>query len=240
MRIATLARAAAALALAAGCGNAAADDFSTLRLLPQSEFRALSEDLGAAFAYRGITPATPLGVLGFDIGIGVTDTSIEHSSAFRLAGAGGRSSLLIPRLHVHKGLIGRLDIGAFVAGATQIDTTLYGLELRYALLDDTLATPAVALRLAGTRATGTGDLRFSTISADVMVSKKLTAITPYAGGGVVRADSKVSGLPLFSERFDRTRFFAGVNLNLLAANIALEAEKMGDNTSLSAKLGLRF
>jgi len=31
-----------------------------------------------------------------------------------------------------------------------------------------------------------------------------------------------------------------VNLNLLAANLALEAEKMGDNTSLSAKLGFRF
>lgn len=239
MRLATLARAAAA-ALAAACLPATADDFSAIRLLPQAEFRALSEDLGAAFAYRGITPATPLGVLGFDVGVGVTDTSVERSSAFRLAGAGGRSSLLIPRLHVHKGLFARFDVGAFVAGATQVDATLYGLEARYAVIDDTLTSPAVAVRLAGTRATGTGDLRFSTASADVMVSKKLTLVTPYAGGGVVRVDSKVNGAPLFAERFDRTRFFAGVNVNLLALNIALEAEKMGDNTSLSAKLGFRF
>ena len=239
MKPATLARA-AALVLAAGCLPAAAEDFSTIRLLPQSEFRALSEDLGAALAYRGVTPATPLGVLGFDVGVGVTDTSVEHSSAFRLAGAGGRSSLLIPRLHVHKGLPGRFDVGGFIAGATQIDTKLYGLEARYAVIDDTLTTPAIALRLAGTRATGTGDLRISTASADVMISKKLTALTPYAGGGVVRVDSKVNGAALFAERFDRTRVFVGVNLNLLAFNVALEAEKMGDNTSLSAKLGFRF
>lgn len=231
--------AAGAIALALA-GPAAAADFETLRNLPQGEFRALSEDLGAAFAYRGITPATPLGPLGFDIGIGVTDTSVEHSQAFRIAGARGRSSLLVPHLHVHKGLFGRLDVGAFVAAATQVDTTLYGAEIRYAVIDDTLASPAVGLRLAATRATGTGDLRFSTASADVVVSKKLALVTPYGGGGVVRVSSKVSGGFLEEERFNRTRFFAGVNLNLLAANIALEAEKMGDNTSLSAKFGWRF
>jgi hypothetical protein len=34
--------------------------------------------------------------------------------------------------------------------------------------------------------------------------------------------------------------FGGVNVNLLAVNLAFEAEKMGDNVSLSAKLGWRF
>ena len=234
-------RAAVALALAGACLPALADDFPAIRLLPQAEFRALSEDLGAAFAYRGITPATPLGSLGFDVGVGVTDTSVERSSAFRLAGASGRSSLTIPRLHVHKGLPGRFDIGAFVAGASQVDAKLFGAELRYAFLDDTLASPALGLRLAATRATGTGDLRFTTGSADVIVSKKLTLVTPYAGGGVVRVSSKVSGATLLEEeRFNRSRYFVGINANLLAANFAFEAEKMGDNTSLSAKVGFRF
>ena len=233
-------RAGGAIALALACAPAMAEDFSSIRTLPQSEFRALSEDLGAAFAYRGITPATPLGVLGFDVGVGLTSTSVEHSSALQRAGAGSRSTLLIPKLHVHKGLFGRLDVGAFVGGATQVDATLYGLEVRYAFIDDTLTTPALGLRLAGTRTSGTGDLRFTTGSADLVISKKLAVVTPYAGGGVVRVSSKVSGSFLEEERFDRTRAFIGVNLNLLAANLALEAEKMGDNTSLSAKLGWRF
>jgi hypothetical protein len=31
-----------------------------------------------------------------------------------------------------------------------------------------------------------------------------------------------------------------VNLNMALANFAIEAEKMGDNASYSAKIGLRF
>jgi hypothetical protein len=31
-----------------------------------------------------------------------------------------------------------------------------------------------------------------------------------------------------------------VNLNMAFANFAIEAEKMGDNASYSAKIGLRF
>jgi hypothetical protein len=233
-------RAAGAIVLAAAATSAAAADFSDLSLVPQREFRALSEDLAAAFAYRGITPATPLGTLGFDIGVGLTQTKLENSSVFRLAGSSTGSNLLIPSVHVHKGLPARFDIGAFVAGTNDLDAKLFGAELRYAFLDDTLTTPALGLRLAGTRASGTGDLSFSTASLDLVVSKKLTLFTPYGGGGVVRASSKASGAGLEEERFNRTRFFVGLNVNLLAANIALEAEKMGDNTSLSAKLGFRF
>ena len=233
-------RAAGAIVLAAAAGSAGAADFSDLSLVPQREFRALSEDLAAAFAYRGITPATPLGPLGFDIGIGITQTQLENSSVFRLAGSSAGSNILLPRVHVHKGLPARFDVGAFVAGSSDIDARLFGAELRYAFLDDTLTSPAVGLRLAGTKASGTGDLSFSTASVDLLVSKRLTLLTPYGGGGVVRVSSKASVVGLEEERFNRTRFFVGVNLNLLTANIALEAEKMGDNTSLSAKLGFRF
>jgi hypothetical protein len=229
----------APLALAATLPLHAAE-FPTIRSVAQGELRGISEDLGAAFAYKGVTPATPLGLVGFDVGVEVTDTRLENSSFFRRAGGDGESHLTIPKVHVHKGLFGGLDIGAFVGGASQIKATLYGAELRYALLDDGLATPAVGVRLSGTKASGLGDLDVSTAALDLMVSKKFTAITPYAGGGTVRVQSRVRGSSLAEERFNKGRFFAGVNVNLLAANLAFEAEKMGDNTSLSAKVGFRF
>ena len=40
--------------------------------------------------------------------------------------------------------------------------------------------------------------------------------------------------------FNKGRVFGGLNMNLVGANLALEAEKMGGNTSLSAKVGIRF
>ena len=217
-----------------------ANDFPLVRSLAQGEFRALSEDLGAAFAYKGVTPATPLGTLGFDVGVELTDTKLENGSAFRNAGADGKSHMLIPKLHVHKGLPAGFDIGAFVGGSTEINATLFGAELRYAILEDGIATPAVGARLSGTKATGLGDLNVSTMALDAMVSKRFLAITPYAGAGIVRVQSRVSGAGLAEERFNQSRYFAGVNLNLLAANFAVEAEKMGDNNSISAKIGFRF
>ena len=229
----------ASLALAASLPLHAAE-LPLAGSLAQGEFRALSEDLGAAFAYKGVTPATPLGVLGFDVGVELTATNLERSSVFRAAGGESLSRLVIPKLHVHKGLPAGFDIGAFVGGATDVDATLFGAELRYAILDDGLATPAVGARLSGTKATGLGDLEVATVALDAMLSKRFTLVTPYAGAGIVRVQSKVKGSSLAEEKFNQSRFFLGVNLNLLAANFAIEAEKMGDNNSISAKVGFRF
>lgn len=230
----------AAAAFSASALVASAGDFPTVGSLTQDEFRGLSRDLGAAFSYKGITPATPLGALGIDAGLEVTDTKLEHESFFSRAGAGRDSHLVVPKLHVHKGLPGGLDVGAFVGGASQVSAALFGADLRYALLDDGIATPALGVRASGTRATGLGDLRVSTAALDVMASKRFAALTPYAGAGTVRTWSSVSNSTLGKERQNQGRYFAGLNVNLLAVNLAFEAEKAGDNTSLSAKLGLRF
>ena len=223
-----------------GISAAHANDFTTLGALGQGDFHDLSKDLGAAMSYKGVTPATPLGVVGFDVGVEVTDTKLENSAAFSRAGAGSPSHLVMPKLHVYKGLFGGLDIGAFVAGASEVNATLFGADLRYALLDDTLVAPAVALRLSGTKASGLGDLSLATGALDIMVSKKFTALTPYLGAGVMRVQAKARGTGLAQERFDESRVFGGLNANLVGGNFAVEAERTGANTSLSAKLGLRF
>jgi hypothetical protein len=226
-----------ALAAALPCR---AGEFSGIGTLAQDEFRALSKDLGAAFAYKGVTPATPLGPLGFDVGVVVTDTRLENSSLFSRAGAGDQSHLVLPKLQVHKGLPGGFDVGAFVAGASEVDARLVGAELRYAIVDDGLATPAVGLRASGTRVSGLGEVKMATASLDVVASKRFTALTPYVGAGIVRIRSSAGGTVLAEEKVDQGRVFGGLNVNLLAVNVAFEAEKMGENLSLSAKLGWRF
>ncbi len=230
-----LAAACVAAALPAGAGR-----FGPLGDLTQGDLHDLAEDLGAAMAYKGVTPATSLGLLGFDVGVEATDTHLQHSSAFERAGAGGRSDLVVPKVHVYKGLWSGVDIGAFVGGAPQIGATLFGADLRLAILQDTLATPAVALRLSGTKATGTGDLSMGTAAFDVMVSKRLAILTPYGGAGLVRISGSAHNTALADESLNEGRVFAGVNVNFIAANLAFEAEKLGGNTSLSAKFGFRF
>jgi hypothetical protein len=228
------------LAFILGAWPARAGDFASVGALSQDEFARLSRDLGAALSYKGVTPATPLGPIGFDIGVEATDTRIENSPAFERAGAGSHSDLVIPKLHVYKGLFGGLDIGAFIGGAPQVGASVFGADLRYAISDDGLATPAIAVRISGTKAAGLGDMSLATAALDLMASKKFTALTPYVGAGVVRVMTNMRGANLADENFNKGRLFGGLNLNLIGANLAFEVEKTGSNTSLSAKVGLRF
>ena len=97
--------------------SAAAEADTNINLnsfLSQSDFRLLSEDLGAALSYKAVAPAEPLGLTGFDIGLEATATKLEHADIFKRASSGDApSTLVIPKLHIHKGLPLGLDIGAF-------------------------------------------------------------------------------------------------------------------------------
>jgi hypothetical protein len=228
-----------ALAATAACA-AYGSDWSNINTVAQDQFHGIAEDLGAAFAYKGVTPATPLGPLGLDIGVELTGTNIKNSSAFSAAGSGSPSELFVPKIHIYKGLGWGFDIGGFVGGSSNVGATVIGLDVRYAFVDDTLTTPAFAVRLSGTRAQDMGDLSLNTTGLDLMLSKKFTAFTPYGGIGVVHVSSGVTNSNLSEEKFNKGRGFIGMNMNFIGANLALEAEQMGSNASLSAKVGLRF
>lgn len=230
--------AAATLAL---CATAAqAGDLNNIGSLGQADYLRLSKDLGAIVSYKGVTPATPLGIVGIDIGVELTSTQLESKSIFTQAGGSASSSVVVPKLHFYKGLPGGVDIGGFISKVSDANISLFGLEARYAVIDDGITMPAVALRLAGTRENGVSQIDLSTISFDVMVSKKLTLITPFAGVGTVQVKSKPNVGGLAEEKFNQSRVFAGINANFALINVAVEAEKQGDNTSLSAKAGFRF
>jgi hypothetical protein len=220
--------------------SAYGSDLNNIGNITQDQLRGIAEDLGAAFSYKGVTPATPLGPLGLDIGVELTDTNVKNSSAFSAAGGGSPSDLFIPKIHIYKGLGLGFDIGGFFGGSSTVGATLIGLDLRYAFVDDTLTTPAFAVRVSGTRAQDMGDLTMNTAGLDLMISKKLTAFTPYAGIGTVRVQSNVKGTSLGEENFNKGRGFVGLNTNFLGANFAAEYEQMGSNPSISVKLGLRF
>ena len=208
--------------------------------LSQEQFHRLSEDLGATLSYKGVTPATALGLAGFDVGLEISGTGIRHSSVFSQAGGGAPSTLYVPKLHIYKGLVAGLDVGAFVGAISSLNATTYGADLRYAILDDKLAAPAVALRLSGTKSSGGGQVDVSTVAGDLMVSKRLTIVTPYVGAGVVRVSSGAKAGTLSDESFSKSRIFGGFNANFGVLNLAFEAEGMGGNTTLSAKAGWRF
>lgn len=220
----------------------AANDLNNLQALAQAEFRALSEDLGSALSYKPITPAEPLGVTGFDMGIEVTSTKMSKSEqAWKTAtGGSGVSNLYVPKLHIAKGLPLDIDIAAFYSTIPTTNIKLVGAELRYAVLPGGVATPAVAIRGSYTKLNGVDQLAFNTKGLDVSISKGFAMFTPYAGIGQVWVNSTANTGTLAAESFTQSKVFAGLNMNLGLTNIALEGDKTGGTSSYGIKLGFRF
>lgn len=218
-----------------------AANITTLNTLAPDEFKLFSEDLGAALSYKAVIPAEPLGVTGFDLGLEVTSTEMKNSSLWTKASGSSRTSLPLPKLHLHKGLPLNIDIGAFNSAVPSTNIKLFGGELRYAILEGGVAAPAVAIRGSFTKLTGVEQLSFDTKGLDVSVSKGFAMLTPYAGIGSVWVSSTPKGIPaLAKESFRQTKIFAGANVNFGLTNLALEYDKTGAAASYSAKLGFRL
>ena len=222
----------------------AANNIDSLGSLAQSEFRLLSEDLGAALSYKALAPAEPLGITGFDVGVEVTATSLEHSNIFDKATTGsGLSTLPVAKLHVHKGLPFNIDVGGFISSVPSTNIKLMGAELRYAFIEGGVALPAVAVRGTYTRLSGVDELDLNTRSLELTASKGFAMLTPYAGVGKVWTTSTPnlpSPFTLKEESFAQNKLFVGANLNFGLMNFALEGDKTGDATSYGLKLGFRW
>ncbi len=228
--------------LGAAAQPVSAANINNLQALAQAEFRALSEDLGSALSYKPLTPAEPLGITGFDMGIEVTSTKMTKSEQAWKTATGGSSvsNIYVPKLHIAKGLPLDIDVAAFYSAIPTTNIKLFGAELRYAVLPGGVATPAVAIRGSYTKLSGVDQLAFNTKGMDVSISKGFAMFTPYAGIGQVWVSSTANTSNLAGESFTQGKVFAGLNMNLGVTNIVLEGDKTGGTASYGVKLGFRF
>lgn len=234
--------AAIVILLAASGPTLAATNIDQINQLIQQEFRLLSEDLTAVGSYKGVIPATPLGITGFDIGLEVSGTKLANKDAWERATSGSvPGTVYVPKLHLHKGLPAGFDVGAFYTSVPNSNIKLWGAEARYAILEGGVAKPALGLRGTYSKLSGVNELDFHTTGVELLISKGIAIFTPYAGVGRVWTTSEPVGVSNISkEEFSLGKYFAGANLNFGLANLALEADKTGDATSYSAKFGFRF
>lgn len=215
-----------------------ARDISFTNTIGQDAFNSLSKEAGSALGYRNLAPAEPLGISGFDIGVEVSGMNINRNSEYWDAAFGGAASdappyLLIPKLRVRKGLPLGIDVGASYTNIPSSNIRLYGFEVSKAILDGTVATPAVGVRATYTKLTGVEDLSLQTFGFDASVSKGFLFLTPYAGAGMMWIKSDAKGNlkslsidaenPLSVERISIPRIFAGLKISPFPL-IAITAE----------------
>ncbi len=208
----------------------------------QASFRSLSEDLGSVLSYRAQTPAEPLGVLGFDIGIGVTASKLQHVEILnQVTSSTVNSTVYVPTVSAHLGLPFGFDIGAMGASVPDSNAKFFGGELRYAIVKGDTWMPAIGLRGSMTKLTGVDQLSLDTRGIDLSISKGFAIFTPYAGIGKVWISSTPNGVPgLHNEDFSVNKGFIGLGTKILLFNINLEGDRTGEVNSYSLKVGLRF
>lgn len=233
------------LLAAAGAAHAA-NDLEGIGNLRQDQFRNLSEDLGAALSYKAVAPAEPLGILGFDIGVEVSSTTLQHKDIFDQACNNcSLNSLIVPKVHAHKGLPFGIDVGLVYSAVPNSNIKMTGMELRYAIIEGGVAMPALAVRGTYSKLSGVDQMDLSTKGVELTISKGFVMLTPYAGVGQNWVTSTpnttgLGGVPLQEEDFTQTKYYAGLNLNLGLLNLAAELDDTGGAKTASAKLGFRF
>ena len=211
----------------------------------QSEFEDLSRQMGLAIAYRQAAPAETLGLLGFDIGIEVSQAKIDEDDSFWTKVSDDMpSSLYVPKIRVQKGIpfIG-MDIGASYAKIPQSDIKLMGAEIKYGLVEGGVATPAISVRGSYSTLDGIDDFDLSTYGLDLSISKGFAMITPYAGVGQTWIKSEYtnssSGLGLKSEEITETKYFGGVRVALAILMLTFDVEQ-ADVTTYTGRISLGF
>ncbi len=220
-----------------------AQEINQLQTIAQDQFRRLSEDLGAALSYHAQIPAEPLGITGFDIGVGVTATKMQNADILQLVTSDNAdATIYVPTLRVHKGLPAGFDIGLTYASIPGSNIKYTGGELRYAILKGGTASPALAVRGSITKLSGVDQLALDTRGLDISISKGFAFLTPYAGIGRVWVESDPRGTAGFlqTEKFALTKVFVGLGMNFTVLNLNVQADKTGDASSYSLKLGWRF
>jgi hypothetical protein len=221
---------------------AAAQEIDRLQTIGQAQFRLLSEDLGAALSYHAQIPAEPLGITGFDFGVGITATKMENAAILQqVTSDNSDATIYVPTVRLHKGLPAGFDIGLTYASIPGSNITYTGGELRYAILQGGVASPAIAVRGSLTKLSGVDQLSLDTRGVDISISKGFAFLTPYAGIGRVWVESDPRGTGgLRTEKFSLTTVFVGLGMNFAVLNLNLQADRTGDASSFSAKLGWRF
>jgi hypothetical protein len=188
--------------------------------------------------------ASPLGLLGFEVYADATYDDKFDAQSFNATAVDGSYTggfLSVGRVGARKGLPGGVDLGLAYGKALDGDVKLISGELQYAIIHGGLLSPALSLRVTGTRTVSAAAYELNQYGADLLLSKGFTVLTPYVGAGIIRSKGRLSrgSLPSFDDTETHGVAFAGVRLNLLLPKLVFEVEK-GEAVQAAVRVGFGF
>ncbi|HEY0511482.1 MAG TPA: hypothetical protein VGH73_06240 [Thermoanaerobaculia bacterium] len=209
-----------------------------------ADFRAFNRRFSSDAYFFPRHGAAPLGLVGFEAYADATyDRSFDDQSFNKTAVTGDYTGgfLSIARVGLRKGLPGGVDLGVSYGKALGGDVNLLSAEIQYAVVSGGLLSPALSVRVTGTRTMNRKAYGLDQYGAELLLSKGFPVVTPYVGVGVVHSRGTLDS-PLGLAREDtatRPVAFAGVTLSLLIPKIHIEIER-GDALQAAVRVGIGF
>ncbi|MBX7096072.1 MAG: hypothetical protein K1X89_00030 [Myxococcaceae bacterium] len=166
-------------------GNPAKDGFN-YSAQANGNFRIMARQLAAAITSVNLGPPETLGHSGFAVGVelsvvdfGAQEVKLPTESTFQ-------GPLLIPSLHIRKGLPFSLEIGARAGWIEKSRMGTATLELKWALNEGFTYLPDIGVRGNLTRLVNSRDFDITTGGIDIGVGKQfaiggMVTLTPYVG-----------------------------------------------------------
>jgi hypothetical protein len=219
-------------------------DFAIPADLGNETFKSLIKEAGPVVAYRGVAPAEPAGLTGFDIGVETSFVKVDSDLWDLVLDSGDTPGYIgVPKVHVRKGLPFDIDLGVSYAMVPDSNIQVIGGEIQYAIMDGSVALPALALRGHYSTLLGVDDLDLTVYGGDLVLSKGFLFLTPYIGGGVLQTEGEYKGNtsqsePLADYRETTQRVFGGVQIAMALLRITLDAEYADEVPVYTAKLSL--
>jgi hypothetical protein len=232
------------IALAAAAGAAQAKDLNIVTG-SQSAFRGASEDAIAAIEYKPLGPAEWSGITGFEIAAIGAYVPTKHKDDWKTLTGQEVNELGLVGARLAKGLPFNFDVAAFYSGVPQYGVSIYGAELRYAILPGSTVMPALAIRGAWDKVSGLDDFDLHAYTVDASVSKGFAIFKPYLGAGYVWGVSDPQGdvatlSGLHKENIRNGKFFAGMRISLGLFHLTPEFEQVGSNQSYNLNVGIHW
>lgn len=210
----------------------------------QSQFRDLSREIGLAINFLPMSPAEPLGILGFDIGLAVSAIDIDEEASFWKDVVSDKDPpgyLLLPKLQVEKGLPFGIDIGLLYSNLPDSNISLIGGEIKWAILKGSIVSPALSVRGSYSALSGVDDIDIKTYRGDISMSKGFLFLTPYVGIGeiLIKSSESSNQVSLEDESISAFTGFAGVKFSFLIFNIVGEAD-IAETVSYNLRINVGF
>lgn len=217
----------------------------TTNELAQGEFDSFVKEFGAGISFNPMAPAEPLGTIGFDVGVEVVLTDISDNKGYwtkMISSNNPHPYLPVPRLHVMKGLPFGIDVGAIYSEIPEYDIRLWGVEVKYALLEGSITTPALSIRGSYSQLDGVDDIDLNTQTIDLTISKGILMLTPYAGVSALWVNgSENSPLVILDDASETTlRGFLGLQVSPIPMIVVTGEAFFGDVIQYGLKVAIRF